>query len=411
MDIISGLLAPLQWPAGGVWEPIVQWLSGVGNIGVAIILLTLILKVLLFPLDFWQRSVTRKMSLAQAEMQPELQKIQEKYGKSQLGQQKTQELYKKYGMNPTSSCGVMAIYMVLTMLIFITLFSALGNISNHQINYQYYQLQTEYATVYQQTNNQAEAQDAVVVKYDEVKQGFLWIKNIWRPDNWSSVFPTADEFISTTSTKFYVETNTESDYYNFVISTADTTKPYIDIQGYAYAVPSANPSTDPATITIEGIANPVNIKYADSSLVTEETKIETIAINEATTQFKADFNVVTAGINKKYEGQWNGYLILVVLAGAVTFLSQFLSQVGIKAQDKKGNELKAGKSKYMSGILLSVLMIVFTIGYTSLFALYIVINSILSIVFNIIINLINNKIDSKKDKKKKTVVADYVRVK
>ena len=240
---------------------------------------------------------------------------------------------------------------------------------------------------------------------------FLWVKNIWRPDNWSTVFPNADEFISTTGTSFYVETNTESDFYNFVMISTDTATPYIDVDGYAYAIHSADPTNDPATITIEGIATPVDIIYADDSLVTEQKDIKTVAIETVTAQFKTDFEDVTKGINAKYNDQWNGYLILVILAGVITFLSQFLSQVGVKGKDKKGNEVKGGKAKYLSGIMLAGLMLVFTIGYTSLFALYIVTNSVLSIVFNILINLINNKIDSNKEKKKtKTVVADYVRV-
>ena len=411
MDFISSMLAPLQWPAGGVWETIIQWLSGVGNIGLAIILLTLIIKVLLLPVDFWQRSISRKMSLQQAQMQPELQKIQEKYGKSELGQQKMAEVYKKYGVSPTSSCGGMLVYMVLTMAIFITLFNSLGTISKYQINYEYYQLQTEYATVYQQTNSQEQAQDAVVVKYDQVKQGFLWIKNIWRPDNWSSVFPTADEFINTTGTKFYVETNTESDFYNFVMISTDTVTPYIDINGYAYAIHGNDPTNDPSTITIEGIANPVNIIYGDESLVTESKNIKTVTVETATAQFKTDFELVTSGINQKYNGQWNGYLILIILAGAITFLSQFLSTIGVKGKDKKGNQVQGAKTKWVSGVFLAVLMVAFTIGYTSMFALYIVTNSILSIIFNILINLINNKIDIKKDDNKtKKVVADYVRI-
>lgn len=426
MDFISTILAPIQWPSG-VWESILQWLSGVGNIAVAIILLTLMLKVVLLPLDFWQRFVTRKMSLKQAELQPELQKIQEKYGKSELGQQKTQELYKKHGMSPTASCGVMAIYMVLTMLIFVTLFSSLGNISKSHINYEYYQLQTEYTTVYNQNKNatdydttiytsadeyaKATAQNAVMVKYDNIKQGFLWVKNIWRPDNWSTVFPTAGEFITTTSTGFYVETNTESDFVNYVMISTDTTKPYVDLNGNVYAIHSAEPTNDPTVLIIDGVTEQFNIIYADASLVTEQKTINTVAVEQATTQFKTDFDIVTKGINDKYKGTWNGYLILIILSGVITFLSQFLSQVGVKGKDKKGNEVKAGKSKYISGIMLAGLMIAFTFGYTSLFALYIVINSILSIIFNIIINLINNKIDNKKDKTKtKKVVADYVRI-
>ena len=413
MDFVNALLAPLQWPASGVWETIIKWFSGVGNFGLAIILLTICLKLVLLPVDFWQRSVTRKMSLQQAKMQPELKKIQEKYGNSNEGQQKTAELYKKYGISPTSSCGVMLVYMILTFTIFITLFNSLGSISKYQINYEYYQLKSEYVTVYSQNNDVVEAQTAVVEKYDQIRESFLSIKNIWRPDNWSSVFPTADDFISTTGSKFYVVTDSESQFYNFVVLSTDSSVPYVDINGNTYAIHSADPTQDETTVTfVDGDKNiTATVIYADQSLVTEDKTIQNIAVENATNQFKEDFNVVTAGINQKYDGKWNGYLVLVILAGVITFLSQYLSTLGVKSKDDKGNDVKGAKTKLISGLFLAGIMVVFTIGYTSLFALYIVTNSILSTLFNILTNLINNKIDNNKNnKKQKTVVADYVRI-
>lgn len=439
MDIISTLLAPLQWPAGGVWETIIQWFSGVGNFGLAIILITICLKLILLPIEFWQRSVTRKMSVQQALLQPELKKIEEKYGKSEAGQQKTAELYKKHGVSPTSSCGVMLLYFGLTMMIFITLFGALGNISQHQINYEYYQLKNEYVTVYNQNKNAtdfdtnlyqnatefavATSQNAVAEKYEQIREGFLSIKNIWRPDNWSSVFPNVDEFISTTGTKFYVVQDAQNPYNNYVLLSTDTV-PFVDINGNVYAVHSAEPQNDPATLEIEG--ETYNIIYADTSLVTEQKDINAVATDAALSQFKTEFDTVTKGINDKYAGQWNGYLVLILLAGVVTFFSQYLSTIGTKVKDKKGNQVdinnvkdkdgkkvqaQGAKSKMFTGILLAGMMVAFTFGYTSMFAIYIVTNSILSIAGNILINLINNKIDNKKDKiKTKSVTADYVRI-
>ena len=66
MDFMSCLLAPAEWPASGLWEKILQWFSnGVGGkIAIAIILLTICLKLLMLPLDFWQRYNTRKMTQA-----------------------------------------------------------------------------------------------------------------------------------------------------------------------------------------------------------------------------------------------------------------------------------------------------------------------------------------------------------
>ena len=148
MDFISGILAPVQW-TNGFWESVIRWFAGVGNIGVAIILLTLCLKIILLPLDFWQKMVSRKMTAQQAVMQPELEEIKLKYGNNQaLFQQKQSELYKKYNVNPGNSCLAMLVYMIVTMVVFFTLFSGLGKISRTQINYEYYQIQQAYVQAY-----------------------------------------------------------------------------------------------------------------------------------------------------------------------------------------------------------------------------------------------------------------------
>ena len=421
MDFITNLLlTPVAWPTSGLWEKIIAWFAGVGSFAVAIILLTLCLKIVLLPLDFWQKSTGRKMSYQQALMKPELDEINKKYGNNpNVKNQKMAEVYKKYNVSPASSCGGMLVYMLVSSLVFITLFSALGNISRVKINYEYYQLRTEYATVYNLNkestdydttiyNNAEEyavtvAQNAVAEKYDEIKEGFLSIKNIWRADNWSSVFPNANEFISSTNTNFYIMEDTESEFKGYVVLSTDTTTPYIDLQGKVYGVfDSTDGAVNPTVLTFNGVDYTIVYGQATEDITAKDATIEL-----AKNQFIGDFGIVTKGINDKYEGQWNGYLILVVLAAVVTFLSQYLSTIGVKAKDKKGNEVKGAKPSPIMGIVLAGLMVAFTISYTSAFALYIVLNSILSTVFGILINLTLNALEKKKEKKK-TIVADYV---
>ena len=54
MDFVSLFLAPSAWPAGGLWENILKWFTeGVGGrIAIAIILLTICLKVIMLPLEY-----------------------------------------------------------------------------------------------------------------------------------------------------------------------------------------------------------------------------------------------------------------------------------------------------------------------------------------------------------------------
>jgi YidC/Oxa1 family membrane protein insertase len=72
-----------------------------GDYVVALVLLTIIVRLLTYPLTRQQQRSTRRMQ----ELQPELEKIKKKYEKDreQLAA-KQMELYKKHGVNPTGGC-------------------------------------------------------------------------------------------------------------------------------------------------------------------------------------------------------------------------------------------------------------------------------------------------------------------
>ena len=79
MDILNLMLAIAE--PNGMWESIIKWIqSGVGNYAVTIILLTIGIKVLLLPLDFYQKYVSKVNGKKQAKLQPEIDKINAKYG-------------------------------------------------------------------------------------------------------------------------------------------------------------------------------------------------------------------------------------------------------------------------------------------------------------------------------------------
>ncbi len=73
----------------------------VGNYGIAVILFTLIVKVLLVPLGIKQQ----KISIKTKQIKPELEKIQAKYknDKEKLNEE-TMKLYQKYDINPMGGC-------------------------------------------------------------------------------------------------------------------------------------------------------------------------------------------------------------------------------------------------------------------------------------------------------------------
>ena len=91
---LSWLEAILKWCLETLHKIISNW-------GICIIVLTIILKVIMFPLSKKQSMGTLKMQ----ELQPKLQAIQKKYANDQQKlQQETSKLYQEAGYNPASGC-------------------------------------------------------------------------------------------------------------------------------------------------------------------------------------------------------------------------------------------------------------------------------------------------------------------
>lgn len=95
--------------SSGIWRPLeilLKWLLQffyklIPNWGVSIILVTIFIKLIFFPLTKKSSEATQKMQ----EHQPELKALQEKYKKNpQKLQEETAKLYQKYGYNPLSGC-------------------------------------------------------------------------------------------------------------------------------------------------------------------------------------------------------------------------------------------------------------------------------------------------------------------
>lgn len=101
-SIATLFITPMLSFTYSVTERVASLFGGTrGNYGVAIILLTLIVKMLMFPLGRKQALMAQRMQ----QLQPHLKAIQEKYkdDKEKLTRE-TLSLYKKHGANPVSGC-------------------------------------------------------------------------------------------------------------------------------------------------------------------------------------------------------------------------------------------------------------------------------------------------------------------
>ena len=122
----------------------------IGNYGITLIVVTLIVKLALYPVYKKQILSTAGME----EIQPKMQALQRKYAndKEKLNQ-KMAELYEEEGFNPMSGC----LPMVIQMFIIMGLFTLLRNPMLY--------IQDEYM-------------------YFAVHESFLWIPDLSQPDLW-----------------------------------------------------------------------------------------------------------------------------------------------------------------------------------------------------------------------------------
>ena len=123
MPIVNWVAEVLGWLMNGIYS------IGFHNLGLCIIIFTVIIYAFMTPLQIKQQKFSKMNNV----MQPELQKIQKKYKnkKDQSSQMKMQEetmaVYEKYGVSPTGSC----LQLLIQMPIFFALYQVIIKIPGY----------------------------------------------------------------------------------------------------------------------------------------------------------------------------------------------------------------------------------------------------------------------------------------
>lgn len=136
---------------------LLMWLyEFIGSYGISLVIVTLIVKLALYPLYAKQIMSTANMS----KVQPKVKEIQQKYAKDQaLMNEKIQELYKEEGISMTAGCLPMIVQMFIIMALFallrnpMTYFGSMGDAASDMMLF-------------------------------AIHEPFLWIKDLAQPDKW-----------------------------------------------------------------------------------------------------------------------------------------------------------------------------------------------------------------------------------
>lgn len=130
---------------------ILTYLYGlIGNYGITLVVITVAVKLLLYPLYKKQIMSTAGMS----DLQPKMQELQRKHADDkETLREKTAELYKESGVNPMGGCLPVVVQMIIIMGLFALLRNPLNFINSENMIF-------------------------------AIHEGFLWIKDLSQPDLW-----------------------------------------------------------------------------------------------------------------------------------------------------------------------------------------------------------------------------------
>lgn len=114
-----------------IFNVLILLYRAIGDFGLSIVVLTLIIRLILFPLTLKQ---LRSMKAMQA-LQPQLAEIRKKFKDQRAQLEATQALYKEYGVNPVAgSCLPLLVQMPVLFALFYALDDVLRNATLHSIN-------------------------------------------------------------------------------------------------------------------------------------------------------------------------------------------------------------------------------------------------------------------------------------
>ena len=471
MAYLNGLIGAVN-PPSGMWENIISAFEGaLGNYVLAIILLTVVIKVVWSFVELLTKWNQRKMSLAQAAMQPELDKIAKKYEKQpQLLQQKQNEVRNRYmGKSQLGGCLIMIITMALNMVVFFTLFAGLNNMAAYKGLTSYENTKFEYvnalytvdaywddSSITEETKKEVfEDFENISFKVEEGKMVMSYTK-----DDVISILAQTEyktDFSGGERQKKDAEGNLmfEEDGVTPVMETISSNENIVNlIKEYFPSDEEGNHDTTndvliKAAATTEeqplyrsgavqsAIIGDVynvykenqesflwikNIWVADSSLKNGVVEFGTIKgyMGKNYQEGEDIIYSVIMGPMAELDSRVNGFFILPALCFLMAFLTSFVNDWYNKRKYNKdiaaGRDAKLPqKTGKVARILMPALMAVFALFYNSVFAAYLLVGQMVSLALMIPQLMLVDKIIDKSNKKKggsgngNTVVVDYSR--
>ena len=343
--------------------------GGVASFGWTVVLFTVVLRLILSPLDVWQKVIARKNNKAMERMKPQLEVLQARYADDkQRLQQEQMALYKKEKYSTMGMC----LPTIVTFVVFFVVFAGFRQMVGYQFAKDYKECVKAYnASISEQIEQNKDK--AFIIDNGDGK---------WDIDDIAKTQEGADFYKS-------AKENAQQKVYEVYYSEDQKTiRSFLWIKNIFVSDNWAQAVPDFATVTGQkGMAT---------------SKLTGITIDEYNDVMAKVLG--TGGYGKN--GKWNGLLILPVLSIALSFLSTKLlsgsqAQPPAPAQDAQGEGAEKAKAQQQSmkmmQYVMPVMMGVFALFYSGAFALYMFTSSLCAILFQLTFNLIAKLVDKSRE--------------
>lgn len=343
--------------------------GGVASFGWTVVLFTVILRLILSPLDIWQKVISRRNNKAMDRMKPQLEALQARYADDkQRLQQEQMALYKKEKYSTMGMC----LPTIVTFVVFFVVFAGFRQMVGYQFAKDYKECVKAYNTSIAEQIEANKDADYIVDNGD----------GKWDIDDVAKTESGADFYAA-------AKKNAQHAVYNVYYSEDQVTiRSFLWIKNIFVSDNWAQAVPDFATVTGQkGMAT---------------SKLTGITIDEYN-DVMADV-LGTGGYGK--DGKWNGLLILPILSIALSFLSTKLlsgsqAQPPAPPQDAQGEGAEKAQSQQqtmkMMQYVMPIMMGVFALFYSGAFALYMFTSSLCAILFQLTFNLIAKLVDKSRE--------------
>lgn len=454
MELYNLLSGAEIWLYGTTYNINLNWIgelirlliTGVGSVGVGVILFSVILKVIVLPFDVYQRITMRKQNIKMKENKEKMAKLQKQYANDkEKYNQKLMEMYKESGISPCSSC----LPMILSMVIFIVAINAFNAYSQYANVKNYNDMVHAY-----NTKLESYCADLTPTKED----GVIVVEVANNEDSRLRISDNAE------GKYIYYEVSKPA---NFDINNIDYTKIsaaekyfYVDIEkvynsgdtamiNAINALKDANTTeTDENKKTAKAVSDYFislaqqevlqtykdeiyynssflwikNIWETDASYKTPIVVYKDFEAQAKTQKFNVEGKEVSygkignyTGANNPYESNAynyvtgalkeqksapNGYFILIVLSIGTILLQQIITMRSQKEQQQFSTVDGEGAAQQKTMlVVMTVMFAVFSFMYSSAFSIYMIMSNVLSLGSTLIINKIVDVVMRKREEK------------